>query len=67
MKIYNKAAIFLPGLVLWEPSKLQNVKHEITPINELHDEEEVLTSLETGMKGGKERGLTPQGKNLPLI
>ncbi len=55
------------GLVLGKPPQLQDMEHEVPAIDVLHDKEEVVPRLETGVEAGEERRLLLQGKHFALV
>lgn len=57
----------LPGLVFWEPAQLQNMEHEVSAVNVLHDKEQMVPCLETGVEACQKWWLPLKGQDLALI
>ena len=56
-----------PGLTLREPAQFQDVEHEVSSTDVLHDKEEVFLSLEAGVEVDEEWRLALQCQHFPLV
>ena len=59
--------LYLLCLVFRESPQLQNVEHEVTSIHILHDKEQVLLGVETGVETSEEWRLLLHGQHSTLI